>query len=214
MDELFPDTRNWTDEQKIAYMDKHMPLIMSMVNQYGNSSDPAVSRDDMAQEAKIAFLASLDTYDNTRGVRFSTFCYKNMKNAINMVHRLTNAAKRKPIKPPIPFDAILDADGNSQNSGENSLVAEESQPAYYKDSVEERCAKREIVDTIYRMLNTIFTPTEKEIFLSLSLKQKTQAELAAQLDCSQAKVSTAYKNIRISLQYELKSLGYDESELI
>ena len=214
MDELFPDTRNWTDDQKIAYMEKHQALIMSLVNQCGNSQDPAVSREDMAQEARIAFLTSLDTYDNTRGVRFSTFCYKNMKNAINMVHRLTNAAKRKPIRPPIPFDTILDEDGNSQNSGENSLLDEESQPSYHKDSVEALCVKKEIVDTIYQMLNTIFTPTEKEIFLSLSLKRKTQAELAAQYNCSQAKVSTAYKNIRISLQCELRSRGYDDEEFI
>ena len=115
----FPDTKSWSDKEKLDYMNKNMGLIMSLVRKYGNKLPSAsVDLEDLKQEAEIAYWIALGNYDPTRGVRFSTYSYKCMSNAINELYRIADADKRRPKNASfVPFDSVVDSDGEARMGG-------------------------------------------------------------------------------------------------
>jgi len=206
---LFPNTRAWSDDEKLAYMTQNKGLIISLVKKYSkNLPSVGTDIDDLKQEAEIAYWIALGNYDPNRGVRFSTYVYKCMSNAINELYRIADADKRRPKNASlVPYDSIIDNDGEERMGGDNedgrSLSAMKSL------SVEDSCIQKEMIDAIYKILNEVFSEEERFIFLSLAKKEFTQMELAKMMHCSQAKISMLNNNIRIRLLCELELMGFE-----
>lgn len=207
--EWFPNTQSWSDDEKLEYMNKNEGLIMSLVRKYANNlPNVSVDIDDLKQEAKIAYWTALNTYDSKKGVRFSTYAYKCMSNAINELYRIAGADKRAPKNVSfVPFDSIIDSDGEERMGGENEDG--KSLSAIKSLSVEDSCIQEELISTIYKILNEAFSEEERFIFLSLARKDFTQVELSKMMHCSQAKISMLNNDIRIRLLYELSLMGFD-----
>ena len=205
----FPDTKSWSDKEKLDYMNKNMGLIMSLVRKYGNKLPSAsVDLEDLKQEAEIAYWIALGNYDPTRGVRFSTYSYKCMSNAINELYRIADADKRRPKNASfVPFDSVVDSDGEERMGGDNEEV--KSLSAMKALSVEDSCIQGELITAIYKILDEVFSEEERFIFLSLATKEFTQVELSKMMHCSQAKISMLNNSIRLRLLYELELLGFD-----
>lgn len=207
--EWFPNTQSWSDDEKLEYMNRNEGLIMSLVRKYANNL-PSVSIDidDLKQEAKIAYWIALGNYDPSRGVRFSTYVYKCMSNAINELYRIAEADKRRPKNVSfIPFDSIVDNDGEERMGGDNEDG--KSLSAMKSLSVEDSCIQGELISAIYKILDEAFSEEERFIFLSLARKEFTQVELSKMMHCSQAKISMLNNDIRIRLLYELSLMGFE-----
>ena len=206
---LFPNTQSWSEEEKLTYMTQNKGLIVSLVRKYVNNL-PSVGTDleDLEQEARIAFWIALGNYDPSRGVRFSTYAYKCMSNAINELYRIADATKRRPKNVSfVPFDSIVDSEGDEHMGGDNEEG--QSLSAMKTISVEDSCIQSELITAIYKILNEVFSEEERFIFLSLAKKEFTQVELADMMHCSQAKISMLNNSIRIRLLYELEAMGFD-----
>lgn len=207
--EKYPHTRDWSENEKADYLDKNKPLIRSITSRIKNIPDVALSQEDLYQEAQVAFWLALDTYDPSKRTLFTTYAYKCMRNAVNEKLRATTATKRKPIIPTIPFDSGLSESGEEVMGGDNMEVPF-SATVWQAPPVEDQCVQNEVLDCVYKILRTQFTPEEQHVFLSLSQKQATQNELAKELKCSQAKISMMFKFVRIRLYYELNQAGFAE----
>jgi len=207
--ERYPDTKNWSEEQKAEYLKKNKPLIRSIISKIKNIPDAALSQEDLFQEAQVAFWLALNTYDPTKKTLFTTFAHKCMRNAVNEKIRATTASKRKPVVPVIPFDSGTSETGDEYMGGDNMEVPA-SAMAWQALPVEDQCVQNEVIECVYKILRTQFTPEEQRVFLSLSQKQATQNELAKELHCSQAKISMMFKFVRIRLYYELNKAGFAE----
>jgi len=206
---LFPDTHSWSDKEKLDYMTKNKGLIMSLVSKYSRNL-PSVGTDieDLKQEAMIAYWIALKNYDPKRGVRFSTYSYKCMSNAINELYRIADADKRRPKNASlVPYDSVVSNDGEDHMGGDNEDGR--SLSSIKSPAVDDLCIQNEMIDAIYMVLNKFFSEEERFIFLSLAKKEYTQMELAKMMHCSQAKISMMNNNIRIRLLYELEIEGFD-----
>lgn len=201
----YPDTQNWSNEQKLQFMNENDGLIIALVAKYSYLKDCSMDREDLYQVASEAFWNAFFTYNPEKGTRFTTYIQILMKNEINELLRWSNAQKRMPLEIPISYDAIV-KDGEEWSGGENIQILE------FKESVgtlsiEDQILQKELKDVVYRLLRN-YKRREQYIFLSLVYKLKSQVELAKELNCSQAKISTDYNRIRRSLQNDLQEIGY------
>lgn len=207
-----PDTKKWSEEQKEAYLEENKPLIRSVISQVQCISDASISREDLFQEAQIAFWLAFDSYNPQKGTLFTTYAHKCMKNAINEKLRATAASKRRPVIPNISYDSTVTDYGDEFGGGDNMEIPPTAL-AWQDAPVEEQCIRRETVKFVYSLLDNLFSSNEKYIFLALSQKLATQLELSKELGCSQAKISTTYKGVRTRLFYELQEAGYTDIPL-
>ena len=207
--ELYPDTQSWTTQQKERYLEENRGRIWGLVNTFRNIQDPALSRDDLFQEAQIAFWHAYDSYDPTRGTRFTTYAHKIMKNAVTKLLRSSGASKRKPTAPTVPYDTTVTDVGAEIMGGDNMEVIP-SPLGHGGPLLEDHCIQREEVSLVHTLLQDLFSEEDQQIFLSLSQGLVTQKELAAELGCSQAKISMTYRFVKIRLNYELKQAGYSQ----
>lgn len=207
--ERYPNTKGWTSEMREMYLTFYADRVRALVNGCPRSTDPAISRDDLFQDAQVACYKSFDRYDPSHETMFSTYSYQSMKNAIFKNLRAQFAGKRLPTGTVIPYEGGEDDYGDDILAGDNMEVPEN---AANPDTVnaEETFFRKEILVEIQKLLNTKFSDMERIIFNELSNQTSTQVQLAKRLHCSQGKVSMMYKFIRIKLQFELRRLGYIE----
>ena len=62
-----------------SLIEEHLPLVLGIVNRYGDSPD---DRDDLLQEGFIGLIAAAKAYDCSRGASFSTFAYRCIANRV------------------------------------------------------------------------------------------------------------------------------------
>lgn len=81
---LFEKVRNGTLEEKQKAQNKlivkHQGLVYRIVNRfyfllYLFPTDPALERDDLIQEGTLGLMRAIETYDYTKGFRFSTYAF-------------------------------------------------------------------------------------------------------------------------------------------
>lgn len=205
----YPCTKNWSDEKRAAFLEENKPLIRSVVSRIQNIQDSSIGREDLFQEAQIAFWVAYDNYDPEMNTLFTTYAHKCMRNAINEKLRSSIASKRRPQKAVIPYDSGESEYGDDIMGGDNMEI-ESSLGAAQPLPVEDQCSQNEVLGYVYKLLQTLFTKEEQHIFLALAQKNATQLELAKEMGCSQAKISMMYKFVRVRLQYELKKAGFSD----
>lgn len=196
---LYPETQTWSREMKEAYLES--PTIRRLLHKLlksFSSTDAAIGREDLRQEAKLAIWRALGTYDPSKGARLTTFLHQSARNAMAMAVRPKRAQRRTPLEAVISLD----------------LAEAPAIPAKETTSMLGRASQREIVDVVFAILRNKCTPLEREIFLMLAKRETTQTALAKTLGCSQGKVSVAYRKIKERLREELALLDIDEDSVI
>lgn len=209
MEKEKPNTKEWPQDLRDAFFEKSKPQIRSLVSGYKNIPDPAIELDDLFQVASIAFYQAYDSYIPARGAKFMTYAYRCMQNEMNQQFRKTNASKRRPPFNVIPYDTVQQRDGTEQMGGDNMVISE-TELANPSLPTDELLYRKEMVEYVHKLLTKLFDEGDRKIFLALSQKLKTQKELAAELGCSQAKISMTYTFMRIQLNYELRQAGFEE----
>jgi RNA polymerase sporulation-specific sigma factor len=76
-----------------AIVEQYTPLVHKIVNKYAWMS-PIHSRDDLVQEGLLGVVKAIETFDLTRGTRFMTWVYPQVRGAVQRVARKDNRAPK------------------------------------------------------------------------------------------------------------------------
>lgn len=125
---------------------------------------------DLKQEALLCMCQCAERFDVSKGVKWTTYAYRNVYLCIKRVH-----AKEKKKTTPLLNQDLFDM---SEQLFEDEKMSQEENNSYKM-----------------RRVMTICTPTEKQ-FLMAKLKDCTNLEIAHQMNCSKSKIDITMKNIK------------------
>lgn len=75
---------------------QYTPLVHKIVNKYSWMS-PVHSRDDLVQEGLLGVVKAIETFDLSRGTRFMTWVYPQVRGAVQGVARKDNRLPKYPL---------------------------------------------------------------------------------------------------------------------
>lgn len=79
-----------------AIVEQYTPLVHKIVNKYAWMS-PAHSREDLVQEGLLGVVKAIETFDLSRGTRFMTWVYPQVRGAVQSVARKDNRLPKYPL---------------------------------------------------------------------------------------------------------------------
>lgn len=79
-----------------AIVEQYTPLVHKIVNKYAWMS-PKHSRDDLVQEGLLGIVKAIETFDLSRGTRFMTWVYPQVRGAVQGVARKENRQPKYPL---------------------------------------------------------------------------------------------------------------------
>jgi RNA polymerase sporulation-specific sigma factor len=79
-----------------AIVQQYTPLVHKIVNKYAWMS-PTHSREDLVQEGLMGIVKAIETFDLERGTRFMTWCYPQVRGAVQGVARKDNRMPKYPL---------------------------------------------------------------------------------------------------------------------
>ncbi len=195
-----------TPEQKDILAAKNIPLIHSIVKKFSNTG---IEYSELLSTGYVGYAKALDTYQKGKNVKFSTYAYRCIKNEIlyflrrEKRHRDNDVSLFKP----------LSTDKNGNVMTVESTVSDTSMG---KRSLEENIEMNETVRILLEIIDTYLTKNEAYIIKNRyglnGTKQKTQKEIADEIDMSQANVSKLEKGINdkikkiMSSKYKIKNI--------
>ena len=77
-------------------VEQYTPLVHKIVNKYMWMS-PAHAREDLVQEGLLGVVKAIETFDLTRGTRFMTWVYPQVRGAVQGVARKDNRLPKYPL---------------------------------------------------------------------------------------------------------------------
>jgi RNA polymerase sporulation-specific sigma factor len=77
-------------------VEQYTPLVHKIVNKYAWMS-PAHAREDLVQEGLLGIVKAIETFDLTRGTRFMTWVYPQVRGAVQGVARKDNRLPKYPL---------------------------------------------------------------------------------------------------------------------
>ena len=79
-----------------SIVEQYTPLVHKIVNRYAWMS-PSHSREDLVQEGLIGIVRAIETFDLDRGHQFMTWCYPQVRGAVQGVARKDNRMPKYPL---------------------------------------------------------------------------------------------------------------------
>lgn len=194
-----------TREEMDTYYRKNERMLHSLLNNYVMPHGEA-DRDDMLQCAALGFFKGMATYDETMGVKLSTYCYQCADNEVKQYFRRISAQARRATVIPLEAEVFGD-EGASSRLLLDVLDVPEGGINPNPQTPEETAEYSVLLATIQRLCATILTDTERKV-LALSVAGHTQMEVAGELKISQANVS---KNLNIAKSKLLLALVEEDA---
>lgn len=184
---LITDAAGGDADALTALIVRYTPMLKSVVaNYYLAGAD----RDDLLQEAILAFIKAVKRYDPDKTAAFSSFSYGVAKKRILDVVKLSHGKKYSPLNDAAPISSeYRDEDGQSEFADD---AADERTPidSYIEEEDEERMSEA------FRM---ILSEREREV-LGLYLEGATYGEIGAKLSVSPKTVDNTLSRIRKKLR--------------
>ncbi|MDR0879861.1 MAG: RNA polymerase sporulation sigma factor SigK [Clostridioides sp.] len=181
------------ESAKEVLINRNMRLVAYIARKYLGTAD---DQDDLISVGTIGLIKAIDTYKMNKGTRLATYASRCIENEILMYIRSNkNARFQMSLQDPIGTDK----DGNEINLMD--ILGTEI------DSVAEKVQSKESVSKLYKKLNEILTPRERQIvelrYGLTPIGYKTQKEIATNLNISRSYVSRLEKKALYRLQQEL-----------
>ena len=177
-----------SDQEKEALAEQNMPLVWYVVNKYAGVS---VDRDELYSAALFGMAQALSAYDETRGIRFSTFAVVCMNRAVLIL--LRSARKRR-------LDISYDSHILSQNNGDEIWREDFTSVTTIGDTVPEDVTTKIVVrDFIERL------PDRSWEILRLRMSGMRQKEIAKRIGLSQPQIGRLLNRMGENLWAELHS---------
>lgn len=138
-----------------------------------------VNDEDMFQTGILGLLKAINTFDSSKGYKFSTYAFPTVRNELLMAFR---KSKRSVI---VAFSLDDNADiGNGESVPYAEMIADGKD--YEEDVVNSMLAQQ-----IFERLSQ----REKRIFEMAFVENKTQCEIASELGISQAQISRIIRRV-------------------
>ncbi len=183
------DDRNAKD----ILIERNMRLVAYIAKKYNNAAE---DQDDLISIGTIGLIKAIDTFKIDKGTRLATYASRCIENEI-LMHIRTN--KKNKVQVSLQDPIGTDKEGNEINL----LDILGTDIDYVVDEVQLKVE----VSKLYKQLNDILTPREREIvqlrYGLTPLGYKTQREIAQKLDISRSYVSRIEKKALSKLQKEL-----------
>lgn len=193
MSELQEDTRLWNNQQKQQWLEDNSSLIWHCVRKFLDyfSKVPAIDLHDLYQIASIAVLSAFESFDVSKGAKFSTYASICMENRLKMSVRTELAMKRPSNISSLDDETVTDflqsnSQGGTHFSPEDLYVCREKLRDIY-DYIEKREGKN------------------AEVIFTVLCNELSQCSAANLIHCSQSKISQSVKKFRKELTLEFKA---------
>ena len=138
-----------------------------------------VEDEDMFQTGIIGLLKAINTFDSSKGYKFSTYAFRVVRNELLLTFRKS----KKSVRVAFSLDDNADLE-NGESVPYAEMIADGKD--YEKDTV-----NSVLTQQIFERLS----PKEKRIFTMFFVENKTQCEIAKEMKLSQPYVSRIIKNM-------------------
>lgn len=176
------------DAKNILYS-RVLPLLRSLVNHFNIKG---YDRDDLLQEASLAFTGAVNTYRDDKNAQFRTYLYKCAR-----LHLLRLADRMKKEEQVVSlFDPV------SENSPDirviDTLVADD-------DTFTEELMREQLADLISQVAEDVLSDFEYTVFQMFFIDNHKVADIAELLSCSPKSVENTLYRIRTKLKKNFNS---------
>lgn len=186
-----------------TFYQKNVGLVGTTLQRFSTKSDGKFSMEDLAQEARIAFIRAVDTFNVKKGYRFTTYYNTVATNALIAVFKnRVNKMREKEFS----IDATIANDKGGTESSLLDLIAdpEAADPL-------EGVMKEAEIELVYEALNNLDLSKKFVAYARFGLiegsTKKNQNDIADLLNMSQANVSKIENTMLQDLKRELIKLG-------
>lgn len=177
-----------SDREKAELAEQNMSLVWYVVNQYIGAS---VKWDELYSAALLGMARALSAYDETKGIKFSTFAVTCMNHEI--LNLLKDARKHR-------FDISFDYYTTSQDDGSEiryeSFVSVMTMKSTVPEDIDTKIVVRDFVEQL--------SERNKEI-LWLSMNGMLQKDIAERMGVSRSRIEQILLKMRANLLNELYS---------
>nr|DAM32815.1 MAG TPA: DNA directed RNA polymerase subunit [Bacteriophage sp.] len=149
-----------------------------------------VDDEDMFQTGIIGLLKAINTFDFSKGYKFSTYAFPIVRNELLMSFRRS----KRSVKAAFSLDDNADL-GNGENVPYAEMIADGRN--YEEDTVNSMLAQQ-----IFGKLSL----REKRIFIMAFVENKKQNEIAEEMKLSQPQVSRIIKNMGRKVKYKERKI--------
>lgn len=149
-----------------------------------------VNDEDMFQTGILGLLKAINTFDSSRGYKFSTYAFPIVRNELLMSFRKS----KRSVKAAFSLDDNADF-GNGESVSYAEMISDSRN--YEEDTVNFMLAQQ-----IFGKLS----PREKRIFIMAFVENKKQNEIAEEMKLSQPQVSRIIKNMGRKVKYKERKI--------
>jgi len=185
---------NWTEAQKEEFYRKNEALIHDVAHSFSNIP---VEYADLFQLACEGLTKAFNKYDDSRGVKFTSYAVACMKKEI-LYRTRSGRAKSRSGKLLVSLNGEnSDSDGDSM-CGYDNVDLSKVDGLHMAVPMEEAVEQRELYEKILEICDHILSEQEKSALIMSSMGH-TQAEIAKKLDLAQARVSKIVRGAKCKI---------------
>lgn len=140
---------NMSMQEKNKFAQENIGLIHAVAHTYDNSAYPYEER---FQVASVGFSKALNTYDNEKGTKLSTYCVECMKNELGEMHRRATAACRSHMAS-VSIDAAIITNKNKTQRDHHELLSAD-------DSMEDNIVTSITLNKTIEVMREILSPEQ------------------------------------------------------
>lgn len=195
---------NWTQEQKSQYFEENIRLVHAAVQQFRTMP---YEYDDLFQMASMGLLRALDTFDDEKNVRLSTYVTTCMNNEV-LYQTRKDRAKSRSGSVVLSYESTMLGNDGKEMSGLDNLDLKLTDMIHgYEMPMEERLEQKELTSAVVKTMKNHLSDVEQKALIMFA-NDYTQNEIAKELGVSQANVSKLIKLTRHRVILHLRRNGY------
>lgn len=195
---------NWTQEQKSQYFEENIRLVHAAVQPFRTLP---YEYDDLFQMASMGLLKALDTFDDEKNVRLSTYVTTCMNNEV-LYQTRKDRAKSRSGSVVLSYESTMLGNDGKEMSGIDNLDLKLTDMIHgYEMPMGERLEQKELTSAVVKTMKNHLSDVEQKALVMFA-NDYTQNEIAKELGVSQANVSKLIKLTRHRVILHLRRNGY------
>ncbi len=183
--ESIKTTQVMTKEEAEKIAESNLGLVYNLANKFAYGRN---DHDEIVGVAYMGYVKAINGFDARKGVKFVTFAFRCITNEILFYIR----NEHKETEKLVPMNMLISTDKNGNELELEDVLSDDEQ------NIEEEFAMQDTLRIMMKVIDTYLTPEEQKIIkerFGIQCLQKTQSQIAEELDMSQANISKKEKNI-------------------
>ena len=183
--ESIKTTQVMTKEEAEKIAEGNLGLVYNLANKFAYGRN---DHDEIVGVAYMGYVKAINGFDARKGVKFVTFAFRCITNEILFYIR----NEHKETEKLVPMNLLISTDKNGNELELEDVLSDDEQ------NIEEEFAMQDTLRIMMSVIDTYLTPEEQKIIkerFGIQCIQKTQSQIAEELDMSQANISKKEKNI-------------------